>query len=432
MKKPLKFNKHFGILHETWDFKILLAIGSYGSGKSHEMFTKVAMKAHLEKRKIMVVRKEFTTLKESCYSDIEDAFDRLGVWNNFKFTTSPLQIKGKNGTRIIFRGLDKVRKIKSIKDIDLIIVEEADEISLEELKELINRLRTARVKTHIIFLCNPVSRGSSIYKYFFEELEFEEEELYEKQLLIKEIELVHQETKSKEIMKIIIHHSTYKNNRFLTPDFVHNLENEKDPRIKRIACEGKFGADGDLVLHNAVFEKGVYERYVEGKLYKENQYRGLDWGHSTSYTVGLKMAVNETLNELYIYWEFYDRRLSTDELILGLETMREGRVTIMADTQSQTNYDFMKDGYKILGVDKKNYPIEYGEQMLRSFSRIVIDVDRCPNTKREVEECVYKKNKYGEAVAGNYNIDPHSVDCMRYALQLRKWKPLKKRRQEER
>lgn len=431
MANKLQIDEHFYEVLTDRDFDILLMIGGYGSGKSFTGFLKTSMLATQEKRKMLVVRKVYSTIKESCYEDLKDGLDIIGKLNMWRFIKSPLEASNnRNGSKIIFRGLDDVRKIKSIKNIDYIIVEEADELTLEDVKELRKRLRVNNIKKHIIFMCNPVSRSSSIYQMFFTEngFNFDEEELYERKKLEKTDYITLEDGTTEEI-KIKVHHSTYKDNMHLPASFIYELESEKDPRLKRIACEGRFGADGDLVLHNAAFEKGVYEKYVDGKLFKEDQYRGLDWGHSTSYTAGYKMAINENLNELYIYWEYYKRRLSTEELVLGLEPMKEGRVPITADSaQSQTNYDFYKEGFRIFGVDKKNYPIEYGEQMLRSFSRIVIDIDRCPNAKREAEETIYKKNKWGDMIAGEYNIDAHSFDAFRYGLTTRKYTPLKKRR----
>ena len=429
MTNKIKIKKHFYNVLMDNEFDILLMIGGYGSGKSFTGFLKTAIKASQETRKIMVVRKVFATIKESCYEDIKEGLDLAGLLDEWKFIKSPLEATNRNnGSKIIFRGMDDWRKIKSIKNIDLIVVEEADELALEDLKELRKRLRVLDIKKHIIFMCNPVSRSSSIYQMFFTEngFNFNEEELYLKKSLERREYIKLEDGRVEEIL-IKVHHSTYKDNPFLPATFIYELESEKDPRIKRIAAEGKFGADGDLVLHNSSFEKNVFERYVEGKLGKENQYRGIDWGYSTSYTVGLKMAVNEELNELYIYWEYYHRRLTTKELVKGLEPMQEGRVPIYADSASAlTNADFYQDGYRIYACNK-SLGIEHGEQQLRSFSRIIIDIDRCPNTKEDAEETVWKKNKWGDIIPGDYNRDPHTIDAMRYGLSNKKYVPLKRR-----
>ena len=426
----LKIKRHFYKVLMDNDFDILLMIGGYASGKSFTGFLKTALLATQEKRKILVVRKVYSTLKDSCFEDLKEAFDTLGISNRWKLIKSPYEAENKrNGSKIIFKGMDEYRKLKSIKNIDYILIEEADELSIEDIKELRKRLRVLGIKKHLVLMCNPVSRLSSIYKMFFTEegFNFDEEELYKKRALIK-TDSITLENGTKENFIVKVHHSTYRDNPFLPASFIYELESEKDPRIKRIARDGKFGADGDLVLYNAVFEEDVYERYVQGKLTKRDEYRGIDWGHSISYTCGLKMAVNKVLNELYVYWEYYEKGKTTQELMQGLQPMKDNNIPIYADSaSSQTIADFYDEGFNIDGATKGKGSVEYHEQLLRSFSRIVIDSKRCPNTKKEAEECVYKKDKNGEIQAGKYNLDPHSLDSMSYGLEEYDFIPLKER-----
>ena len=126
--------------------------------------------------------------------------------------------------------------------------------------------------------------------------------------------------------------------------------------------------------------------------------------------------------------QFYNKGKLTKELFKELEPLKEGGKIIYADSASaQTIADFYDAGYNIDGATKGNGSVEYHEQLLRSFSRIVIDIDRCPHTKEEAEECVYKKDKNGDIQAGRYNIDPHSFDAMSYGLEEYEYIPLKER-----
>lgn len=426
----LEFSEHFADIFQENDFDILLMIGGYGSGKSFTGFLKVALLGAVEKRRMLIVRKVYATLKDSCFEDLKEAISILDMDNEWKYIKSPYEFENKvTGTQIIFKGMDDWRKLKSIKNIDLILIEEADELTLDDIKELRKRLRTNNIRSKLIFMCNPVSRLSSIYKMFFTEegYNISEDELYRKRK-IKFTDKIYLDSGEELKQTVVLHHSTYKDNPFLPKNFIYELESEKDPRLKRIARDGKFGADGDLVLYNAVFEENVYERYVQGKLTKRDEYRGIDWGHSISYTCGLKMAVNTILNELYIYWEYYDKGKTTQELIQGLQPLKDNNISIYADNaQSQTIADFYDAGFNIDGATKGKGSVEYHEQLLRSFSRIVIDTKRCPNTKKEAEECVYKKDKNGEIQAGKYNLDAHSFDAMSYGLEEYDFIPLKDR-----
>lgn len=63
----------------------------------------------------LVVRKTFATLKDSCYSDLLWAAQRLGVAHLWQGTVNPLEIKYlPTGQRILFRGMDDPLKLTSI------------------------------------------------------------------------------------------------------------------------------------------------------------------------------------------------------------------------------------------------------------------------------------------------------------------------------
>lgn len=426
----LTFSKHFAELLQDDDFDIALLIGGYGSGKSFTGFLKTVLTGATEKRRMLVVRKVYATLKDSCFEDIKESISILNMEDEWTYIKSPYQFENKiTGTQIIFKGMDDWRKLKSVKSIDYILIEEADELTIDDIKELRKRLRVNNIRCKFIMMCNPVSRGSSIYKMFFTEQGYniDENELYEKRT-IKFTDKVRLADGSELKQVVLVHHSTYKDNPHLPQSFVYELESEKDPRIRRIAKEGKFGADGDLVLYNAVFEENVFERYVDGKISRRDRYMGVDWGFSISYTCALKMAVNTELNELYIYWEYYDKGKITKELFEALKPLKEENLPIYADSAaSQTIADFYDAGFNIYGCTKGKNSVEYHEMLLRSFSRIVIDKNRCPHAKEEAEETVFKKDKAGEIYPGRYNIDAHSFDAAAYALEEYSYTPLKDR-----
>ena len=85
----------------------------------------------------LVVRKVERTLRDSCYSDLKWAIERLGVSHLWQCTTSPLEITYKpTGQKIIFRGLDSPFKITSISVphgvLNFLWLEEAYEILKED------------------------------------------------------------------------------------------------------------------------------------------------------------------------------------------------------------------------------------------------------------------------------------------------------------
>ena len=64
---------------------------------------------------LLVVRKTFNTLRDSCFKDLQWAANRLGVYHLWDFTISPLSATYMpTGQMIYFRGLDDPMKITSI------------------------------------------------------------------------------------------------------------------------------------------------------------------------------------------------------------------------------------------------------------------------------------------------------------------------------
>ena len=161
-----------------WDYETYLTIGGYGSGKSYHNAFKIILKLMEEKRKALVVREVYDTIQESCYdlfveilSDMNMFTDDYNMWRKKKTKVlglkSPLRFKFPNGSQIIFRGMDKPTKVKSINGVSIVWLEECSEIKYDGYKELLGRIRTPNVSMHFILSCNPVGRENWIYQHFF-------------------------------------------------------------------------------------------------------------------------------------------------------------------------------------------------------------------------------------------------------------------------
>lgn len=90
--------------------------GGRGSKKSKTcgIYYPYMMMQHPEAN-LLVVRRNFRTLADSCYQDLLWGIERLGVSHLWEGTKSPLQITYKpTGQKILFRGLDDGLKITSI------------------------------------------------------------------------------------------------------------------------------------------------------------------------------------------------------------------------------------------------------------------------------------------------------------------------------
>lgn len=86
---------------DDWNHKFYLLTGGYGSSKSYHVAIKLITKLLQEKRKALVVREVFDTLRDSCYSLLEEVVEAMEVLDYVKFTQSPMRVKFSNGSMII-------------------------------------------------------------------------------------------------------------------------------------------------------------------------------------------------------------------------------------------------------------------------------------------------------------------------------------------
>ena len=67
-----------------WDYETYLLVGAYGSSKSYNTACKIIFKLFEEKRKCLVVREVYDTLKESCYDLLYEILDEMELVSDDK------------------------------------------------------------------------------------------------------------------------------------------------------------------------------------------------------------------------------------------------------------------------------------------------------------------------------------------------------------
>ena len=91
----------------------------------------------------------------------------MGSRGCVKAKLSPMMITFPNGSKIIFKGMDKPEKLKSINGVTIVWLEEASEIKYSGYKELRGRLRHPTLSLHFILSLNPVGMENWVYTHFF-------------------------------------------------------------------------------------------------------------------------------------------------------------------------------------------------------------------------------------------------------------------------
>lgn len=408
-----------------WDYKYYVLLGAYGSGKSYSTAEKIILKCLEEKRKVLVVREVFETIRESCYDvlcEILTNWDMLSDdprrnrsnRNKVLARRSPMELKFPNGSRIIFKGMDKPMKLKSLNGVSIVWLEEAPEIKYAGFKELIGRIRHPHDSIHFIMTFNAVDTSCWCYKRFFINKTDDG-----KQKVILDPELLYQ-NKTLVVGNTYYHHSLPEDNYFLGKSYISQLDElaEFDQDLYRIARLGRFGPNGKRVLpqfqvadHNEVMNA---VRSIDKKL----RFTGFDFGFETSYNAVIRMAVDKENNYLYIYDEYYKNHMTDDETADELKELGYDKIDeyIIADSEDPKAIAYYrKRGFRIRGAKKfAGSRLSYTRKVKR-FRKIICS-DKCENTIEELKDLVYAVDQKGETIWDEFNIDPHTFSAIWYGL----------------
>ncbi len=402
-------NPHFEDFLFDWNQKFQFLVGGYGSSKSYHVALKIVLKLLAEKRTALVVREVYDTIRDSCFSLLQEIIEELGLEDRVKCTESPMKIRFPNGSKIIFKGMDKPTKLKSINNITLVWLEEGSEVKYEGFKELMGRLRHKTLSLHMILSTNPVSKDNWVYLHFFQNEEKEhfvldDEVLYEKRTVV--------------VGNTYYHHSTADDNLFLPESYIEQLDEMKvyDLDLYRIARQGRFGINGERVLPQFQVEQPE----VVMKAIKSNpdllKFVGMDFGFVESYNAVLRLAVDPKESILYIYWEYYKRGKTDDELAEDLQEFTVTKEHIRADSaEPKTIAYFRKMKFNMRGAKKfQGSRLQYTKKVKR-FKKIICSA-ACKNTIRELKTLTYAKDAKGKVVEDEFNIDPHTLSAIWYGL----------------
>ncbi|WP_166644685.1 PBSX family phage terminase large subunit [Bacillus sp. BK450] len=402
-------NPHFEDFLFDWDQKFQFLVGGYGSSKSYHIALKLILKLLDEKRTALVIREVYDTHRDSTFSLFEEIVNDLGLGHVIQCRTSPLMLKFHNSSRIIFKGLDKPTKLKSINNISIIWIEECSEVKYEGFKELLGRLRHPTLDLHMILSTNPVGQDNWTYRHFFKDDQnnrfiLDDERLYKERTI--------------SINDTYYHHSTAEDNLFLPVSYIKQLDElkEYDPDLYRIARKGHFGINGIRVLPQFEVQPHDDVMLAISNINRPLLRAGMDFGFVESYNALIRLAVDHEKKYLYIYWEYYQKGTTDDETVQELIEFTKTKELIKADAvEPKTIAYFRKMGYNMVAAHKfQGSRLQYTKKIKR-FKKIICS-DSCKNTIYELQPLTYKTDKRGNIIEDEFQIDPHTLSAIWYAL----------------
>lgn len=401
-----------------WNYKTQLCFGGYGSSKSYHIALKIILKCLTECRKILVVREVYETIRESCFDlfeEILDDMDLLADENQRVSKTkvisksSPMMFRFPNGSRIIFKGLDKPRKLKSINGISIVWIEEAAEVKYEAYKELVGRLRDPKHSLHIILSWNPVDESNWTFKRFF--IDRENNNVFIDPEVVYKNKTISQNN-------VYYHHSVALDNKFLPQSYLDELQDIRnyDPDLYRVAWLGRYGINGMKVLPQLVRmpHKDVIKQVQD--IPEEFKFTGMDFGFETSYNAVVRMAVDDDNKILYVYDEYYKNKMTDVETAKELASLGYKDELIIADSEDPKAIRYyVLEGFRMKPCKKYAGSRIGNTRKLKRFKSIVISSE-CVNCWRELKDLTYKKDADGNLHFDEFNIDPHTFSAMWYGL----------------
>lgn len=388
-----------------------------------------------EKRKALVIREVYDTITESCYDLFKEILNDMGLLASedsrrasrakVRALRSPMAFEFPNGSRIIFKGMDKPEKAKSLNGVSIVWFEECSEIKYDGYKEMLGRIRTNDVSMHFILSCNPVGKENWVYRHFFVRLDDEgnehvilnDNDLYKKRTIVRN--------------GVYYHHSLMDDNPYLPEAYRKRLEDIKtyDYPLYVVARWGRFGPNGTRVLPQFEIAKDRKQFIKRIKdLGIEAQYFGFDFGFEESYNAVISMSVDTKNSILYIWDEIYMNHV-TDDKFANLEEMQnlkqrledyaaEGvEKQIIADNEDPKAISYYRqNGFRIRRCRNKFAGSRLSNtRKVKRFRKIVCS-PKCKNVIRELKDLTYLKKPNGDTVYDQFNIDPHSFSAIWYGL----------------
>lgn len=364
--------------------------GAYGGRASAKSFTFAEMASiwgAIEPLKILCTRELQDSIKNSFHAELKNAI-ASDPWLSSCYDVGIDYLRGHNGTEFIFKGLrHNIQSIKSLAQIDLCIIEEAEDVPEYAFIDLEPTIRAFNSEIWLIW--NPKKKGSPVDKRFRQNPP--------KRCLIAEL--------------------NYRDN----PWFPSKLELQRiraqetmDDYMYRHIWEGAY-----LEVSDAQIFKGKFKVKEFESAYGWSKHYGLDFGFSQDPTAGVCVAIFE--DDLYIEFEAGQVGLELDQtsdfLIKNIPGIAANK--IRADNARPESISYLKRNgmRRIEGAKKGPGSVVDGIEHMKSFGTIYIH-PRCVHTIEEFVEYSYKIDRLSGDVLGDivdkYN---HYIDAIRYALE---------------
>ena len=349
--------------------------GGAGSGKSHSVAQEMCLKFIEEDDiRILITRKTLPSLRITAYPLIRGLLTDWGV--PFELNKTELTITA-GDNQILFKSLDDPEKIKSY-EANYVWVEEATEITYDDFLQINLRLRRPNKNgdNKIYLTFNPIDQ----YHWL--------------------IEKVLDGTRE----NVAVHHSTYKNNPFLSSEYITELEGliNQDKNYYRIYTLGLPGVLQNIIYTNYQVEPN-YPKQLPDTFY------GLDFGYNNPSALIECMAHDRGI---YLKELVYESGLTNTDLIRKVAPLIKKDAPVYCDSAEPDRIKEIRRAGIVALPAKKS--IKDGIDHVKRSTLFIHP--ESTNLIGEIRGYKWREDKDGRVLEEPVKFRDHLMDAMRYAI----------------
>lgn len=367
MNANLQTNKIFEILADSKK-RITVMQGGSRSGKTYNILIWFIVKLLQENGKTLtIVRQSLPSIKGTVLRDFIDILTRLNIYSEDNHNKTD-QIYELNGNIIEFVSADQPQKIRG-RARDYLFCNEANELSYDAWMQLI-----MRTEGKIVIDYNPSDIASWIYDMVIPR---DDADFYI---------------------------TTFKDNPFLPPDLVAELERMKDadPNYWQIYGLGERGLSQDLIYSHW---KTTEQMPEEGEVVY-----GLDFGFNNPSAL-VKVVIHDSI--AYCKELIYERKLTTDDLVQRIKELNINATDeIFCDAaEPKTIESLIRAG---LNAKSANKDVTEGIKTLKATPLVIHH--ESVNLLKEIKGYRWKTDKNGNKLDQPVKFNDHILDALRYSI----------------
>ena len=385
-----------------WNFKGRYRVckGSRASKKSKTTaLNQIGRIMEYPEANLLVVRKTYRTLKDSCFAELKWAIHRLGVDAWWAVKESPLEMTYlPTGQKIYFRGLDDPLKVTSITvdvgQLCFLWLEEAYEVTREEdfdmLDESIRGESAPGLFKQITITFNPWNEHHWLKKRFFD---------------------------APPDPDILAMTTNYTCNEWLDDADKRLFERmrQNNPRRYRVAGLGDWG-----IVDGLIFEDWEEREFDIDEIRRKpgvHSVFGLDFGYTNDPTALFCGMIDRENRTLYAFDEMYEKGMSNERIAERVAAMGYAKERITADSAEPKSIDRLRELglYRIRAARKGRDSIANGIDFLQDYHIVVHP--RCVHFITEISNYTWDTDRFGNKIGRTIDDFNHLMDAMRYACE---------------